>query len=227
MKKSLLHLLNIALMMSLTACSGCHRKKSGSPMDGHLSAGLYTNSFFGFTVTVPTNWIVLNRTDIETAPSRPAPPPKQVRNPMTGQMIDLPDMDTYDLITLVQSTNLFPDVTLTALGTTNCAFSVLGQYVTPFEEIHTGKDYLGMLVGVFAILQAPNQEFRSAGPSEVPVGGRKFYRDTFRRNMKTVQVSQRIYARVEAGYALIFVLTAPTESELDKLEQIMTTAQFH
>ena len=196
-------------------------------MDSRLNAGLYTNSFFGFTILVPTNWVVLNRTDIEKAASRPATPPKQVRNPMTGQMVDLPDMEIYDLITVVQSTNSFPDATLTALGATNRAFSVLGQYVTPFEEIHTGKDYLGMLGGMFGILQAPNQNLRNVGPSEVLLGGRKFYRDTFRRTVRTTPVSQRIYARVETGYALIFVLTAPTESELDRLEQIMTAAQFH
>jgi hypothetical protein len=215
------------LVLSTFLIAGCG-KKTSSPMDAHLNTGLYTNSFFGFTIAVPTNWVVLNKTDIDNASSRPAPSPKQMRNPATGQMFNMPDMEMHNLITLVQETNLFPDTTLTALGTTNLSFSVFGQNVQFLEEIHTGKDYLGMLAGIFEITTLPNHDdLTNTGPSEVLVGGRKFYHDTFRRNMKTTYVRQRIYSRVDNGYALIFVLTAPTEGDLDKLEQIMATVQFH
>jgi hypothetical protein len=84
-----------------------------------------------------------------------------------------------------------------------------------------------MLAGAFAIVAAPDGRVRADGPSEVSVGGRKFYNDTFRRNIKTKQVSERIYARVDGGYALIFVLSAPTDGELDKLEQLMTSVRFY
>jgi len=219
--------LPIALILVLVPCFGCHQKRSGSQMDGHLMGNVYTNAFYRFTLAVPTNWAVLNKTEIENAASRPAPPPKQVRDPGTGQMVDIPDMELYDLITLVEEPNLFPDKTLTALGSTNVSISAFGTYVLPLQDIQTSKDYLGMLVQICAIVQTPDRQLRNAGPKEVTLGGREFCHDTFRRAMKTMPVSQSIYTRVEAGYALVFVLSAPTDTKLAELEQMMATVQFH
>src|SRR5689334_6323918 len=101
--------------------SGCDGQKNQTKYavrpEGHLVADTYTNSFFGCSLKIPASWSVLNRHEIENPP----PPPllKRELNPFTGQSALIPDGTLYNLITLVEHTNLFPDATLTALAATN------------------------------------------------------------------------------------------------------------
>jgi hypothetical protein len=215
----------LLLATFLAGETSCSRKKAGRVIDAHLSANTYTNSYFGFSLKTPAGWAVLNRAEIENPP--PPSAPKQIRNPVDGLLIAIPDVEIYNLITVVERTNLFPDVTTTAMASTNIVLSVLAQDVSWNRDVHTGKDYLQMIFGIYDIVAPPGQRVQNAGPAEVEVGGRKFYRDTFHRTYKDIRVNERVYARLESRHALVFVLSAPTEGELDQLEQIIGTVSFH
>jgi hypothetical protein len=204
--------------------TGCRQKKYTARPEGRLIADTYTNSFFGCSLKIPANWSVLNRAEIENPP----PPTllKRERNPFTGQSFTVPDVELYNLITLVERTNLFPDATITAMAATNLALSVMCQNVSWNSAVHDGRDYLTMVKNIFEILAAPGRDLKFDGPSEVLVGGKKFYRDTFRGNAKNSQASWRVYSRVDHGYGFIFVLSAPTEAQLDQAEPLMATVRF-
>jgi hypothetical protein len=223
-------MLCLALAVLVICGIGCSHKRTAVPTDAHLTADSYTNSFFGFELKIPANWIVLNKIALENT-NRPITPPQRIRDPFSGGWIVMPDVEMHDLITLVQDTNALADPTMTALATTNVAFTVFGHNVQPLNEIHTGKDYLGFLAGVFATLARSDHDLHMSGPSEINISGRKFYHVTFQRTARAKQASgpvfERIYTRVEGGYALVFVLSAPTEGELNKLEQVLAAVRFY
>jgi hypothetical protein len=199
----------------------------GSPMkNARLVDSLYTNAFYAIALTIPSGWFVLNSDAINQATDAPPKTPEKRKNPFTDRVYELSDPELYNLLTVVEQTNGFCEAKITALGTTNVSFSILSQDVS-FLEVYTGKDYLGFLYRMFRVTTYGDERLIVAGPKEVDLNGQKFYCDTFHRHLRGTPVTHRIYTRVDSHRALAFVLTAPTEGELEKSEPILRAVQFH
>jgi hypothetical protein len=231
--------LRIAALSSvlMVVVAGCGRKATGKsgrtpkicPQNGKLSGQRYTNEFFGFTMDVPTNWAIYHRSELEQGIHREYPKPERHYSPMTGWM-EIPHIELYNLITTGDNAATLTDGTLTP---TNATLSVLSMYQAHFEDEgrpYDGRLPLAMLAGTMDILQQPKSgdsaDMEQTGPSEVVLGGRKFYRDTLRLTKRGVPLIRRFYGRIENEHSLIFVLLAPNDADLDRLEQILATTRF-
>ncbi len=201
------------------------RKPKPSPENGQLVGHLYTNSTFGFSLFLPTNWPVYHQAALEGGIHTNLPKPKRMHNPFGGGSFELPDMEVHNLLTTSEDVASLTDGTMTP---TNMTFSMLAQNVSFLPQMASGRNVLATWLGAFEITQHPNEgDIRGEGPREVSVGGRAFYWDTFHTESHGVPVVRRLYARVEQGYALTFVLIAPTDAELERVEKILATARFN
>lgn len=214
-----------AIIMAVLLGRELFRKPKPSPENGQLIGRLYTNSTFGFTVLVPTNWRVFHQAQLEHGIHTNLPKPRRIEVPFAGGSYELPDVEVHHLLTTSEDAASLTDGTMTP---TNATFSILAQNVSYLPQMESGRNVLATWLGAFETIQHPDEgNIQGEGPKEVSVGGREFYRDTFRVQPHGVPVVRRLYARIERGYALMFVLIAPNDAELDRVEMILATAHFN
>lgn len=232
MNRTLLRIAAVALVLML-AVAGCDRRAGNTPricpQNGKLTGRHYTNNFFGFTIDVPTNWAVYHRAELEQGIHREFPKPERHYSPMTG-WIEVPHTELYNLITTGDNPATLTDAKLTP---TNATLSVIAMHQAHFEDEgrpYDGRLPLAMLAGSMEIVQrttpGESADIAQTGPSEVVLGGRKFYRDTLRLTQHGVPLIRRFYGRIENEHSLVFELMAPNDADLDRLEKIVATTQF-
>jgi hypothetical protein len=201
------------------------RKPIPAPENGQLMGHLYTNSTFGFNLTLPTNWPVFHQAELEQGIHKNLPKPKRMSNPYSGGSFAMPDVEVHNLLTASVDANCLTDGTM---APTNTTFTILAQNVSFLPDVNSGKNVLGMWLNISEIAgPSHGDQIYPQGPKEVSVGGRSFYCDTFKVNHGDVSMQRRFYARVEHGEALVFVLLAPTDGEMSRLEQILATTHFN
>ena len=201
-----------------------HHRPHTSPENGQLRGHLYTNSYFGFTVTLPTNWPVFHQAELEKGIHTNLPPPQRIHSPLMGSF-EIPDVAVHNLLTTSEDAASLTDGTMTP---TNTTFTILAQNVSFIPEMRSGRNVLATWLGAFEITRhSDDNQIQAQGPKEAPIGGRTFYCDTFHASPHGVPVVRRLYARVEQGHALVFVLIAPTDRDLEPLEKILATAHFN
>jgi hypothetical protein len=113
----------------------------------------------------------------------------------------------------------------TTLGSTNAALIIMAQNLSWFPR-GDSHEALALLRSVLHNGYYTS-EVQSAGSAEVSIGGRTFARDSFRLKKRGVPMTERVYARIENNYVLEFLLIAPGDEELDRLEKTLATIHFN
>jgi len=213
MKRSFF-LVAIILVLSFAAPVS-NAQQTSSPDDGSVDNGVYSNRFFGFSVTHPKDWVVhgeatnirLRETGKERAASSGA---------LSAASSEASLKNTYQLLTMFQ----YP---MGAAIAVNPGFMLVAEKVSQVPSIVTGRDYLfhvrPMLVktGVVPL----NNE-----PVEVILSGQKFFRQDSHMQVNGVSVEQAILITVLKGYAIVFILSAKDRPTIDEMMKSVRTLKF-
>lgn len=205
----------IAIVFLLCIFSPVSHAQVSSPDDGGVVNGVYTNRYFGFSLSYPKDWVVhgeatntrLRELGKERAASSGA---------MSAASTEVILRNTYQLLTTFQ----YP---MGAAIAVNPAFMVVAEKVDHAPGIVTGRDYLlhvrplMIKTGLIPI----NDE-----PIELTLAGRKFYRQDSRMDLAGVAVEQSIIITVTRGFALAFILSGKDQASISELTRAVATLKF-
>lgn len=186
-----------------------------SPDDGSARGGVYTNRFFGFSVSYPKDWVVhgeaTNTRLKELGKARATS-----SGAMSAASSEVLLQNTYQLLTTFQ----YP---MGAAVEVNPSFMLVAERVSHAPAIVTGRDYLlhvrplMIKTGVVPV----NDE-----PAEFMFDGRKFFRQDSRIEISGLAIQQTIFITVSKGFALAFILSGKDQSAIDQLVQAVKTLKF-
>ncbi len=210
--------LAFVLMALLVFVAGCGNNvvESGKKVldSGSINNGIYTNDFFGISISIPTNWHVASEEELIQ---------------MIEEGNEMVAGDDEDLQKLIQESNLR---TVFLLSTTsndplsNASFMVMAEKLSFLQGVRTGKDYL-------EILQQNLEELVAQIPYEFPkeiytekIGNQTFHVLETTVDLVVAEFKQTYYTAVLNGYALAFISTTMDESEEDLLEGMISQISF-
>jgi len=205
-----------ALLVAGVLIFSCGEKKD---IDfGQFEAGVYTNSFFNLTLSLPNSWHVM---DLETRMELM----KRGGEIMAGDnknlkaVIDAAELKSLNLLTAYES----PPGSAVS---TNPGIMLIAEKVNQAPGIKRGSDYhyqAKKLMKLSRMQVSYPQEIY-----EIIIDGVSF--DVMETELTLgpgVQIRQRQYATIMNGYALLVALTYQDEYGLDQLERIVETITFN
>src|SRR2546422_8933961 len=128
-------LLGLALAAGL-ALAGCGQAQRGSPTDGRVVAGQYTNSFFGFAMTLPAGWTTASNAVLEQVQRSGLQTLANAnRDQELKRKIEASAQSSHQLLLASEK----PWGTAT---TSNPSLIVAAEKLSPSAGMRTGQDYL-------------------------------------------------------------------------------------
>jgi hypothetical protein len=208
--------IRVALFISIALITmACGSADQRSPNDGTLTDAAYENTYFGFTLPLPTGW--------------------SVATPQTeAHLIEVGRRTLADADELLQagieaaSAKSFQLLTVSehpvgAPVPFNPMIIVAAESVAHAPGVKTGADYLFHLRGV---LESSSVPYEPRGEIVAfDLGGRPFHRRDFEVSPPSGITQSYIFAR-EGDYALGFILTARDQSELEHLLGLVSKVHF-
>ncbi|HWN08801.1 MAG TPA: hypothetical protein VNO50_05910 [Pyrinomonadaceae bacterium] len=191
-----------------------HAQQFTGPEDATVSGGVYTNRFFGFSVTYPKDWVVhgdatnvrLREIGKERAASTGA---------MSAASSEVVLRNTYQLLTTFQ----YP---MGAAVEVNPGFMLVAEKVSHAPAIVTGRDYLlhvrplMLKTGVVPVGE----------PVELTLAGRNFFRQDSRMEISGTSIEQTIIITVTQGFALAFILSGKDQASMNEMIKAVATLKF-
>jgi hypothetical protein len=197
------------LVVCITLSAGCGKKASEEFDFGTVENSVYRNKYFGFAVTLPSDW------NIQDEEAR-----RQIMNAGAKALAggdknpDLAALQTANLLTAFKHP-------LGSKVPINSSIACVAERVVQEPSIARGRDYLAYSRKVLEASQV-DVSFAKEMSTEI-LGGRDF--DLMHVNMslagKTVQ--QAYYARIIKGYALVFVISYATEEDKATLKGVLNS----
>lgn len=203
----------IVLSLLLVGC----RKKASEEIDfGAFNKSVYTNSYFGVTVTVPPDWSIQDR---------------QTQEQLTkvgSEMVAGNDKNLKAALkaTEMETVNLFAVFKL-PLGSPvpfNCSIMGLAERVTGMPGIQRGRDYHFQVKKTLE-----SSQMQVTFPKEAytqRLGGVEFDVLEQQMTMRGLTIKQKYFTIIKKGYALSFVLSYTTEAEEVPLRKALETLSF-
>jgi hypothetical protein len=190
-------------------------QQTSTPDDGSVDKGVYRNTFFGFSVAYPKDWVVhgeatntrLKEIGKERATSTGA---------MSAASTEVILRNTYQLLTAFQ----YP---MGAVVEVNPSFMLIAERVSHAPAIVTGRDYLLYVrplmikTGVLPV----NDE-----PAPLMLDGRKFFRQDSRMQVNGVSFDQSIIITVNQGFAIAFILSGKDQPSIDEMFKAVGTLKY-
>jgi hypothetical protein len=195
---------------------GCGKKATDEIDFGAFNNSVYTNNYFGLTVTIPTDWSIQDQA-------------AQRRIMNLGEKIIAGDdkaMKTVLKAAELQMVNLFA-VYKYPLGTpvtNNPAIMAMAERVSQLPGIKRGKDYL------FQVRQTlESGQMQVSFPKDVytqRLGGVDFDVMDLELSIRGIKVKEKYFATVIKGYALSFIVMFKGDEEEPAQQKILDSLAF-
>jgi len=196
---------------------GCAQKSAEEEIDfGSIKDSVYTNNFFGISLTLPTDWIIQNREFFKKTIEVGA-------EAITGTDENM--KVAFDAAKL----NIVPLFAVSkheagAPVDSNPNLNSLAERIHLAPGIKKGTDYL---FHTRKFMEA--SQMKVSFPNDttsISLGGREFGVMDVEMNMMGATLKQKHYATVMKGYALQFVITYTKDEELPALQTILDSMKF-
>jgi hypothetical protein len=212
--KRIVFLFTIAIMLCFVARVS-NAQQTPSPDDGSVDKGVYSNRFFGFSVTHPKDWVVhgeatntrLREVGKERAASSGA---------LSAASSEASLKNTYQLLTTFQ----YP---MGSAIEVNPGFMLVAEKVSQAPSIVTGRDYL---LHVRPMLLKTGVVPLNNEPAELMLAGQKFFRQDSRMQINGVTIEQSVLITVLKGYAIVFILSGKDRPTIDEMMTSVRTLKF-
>lgn len=186
------------------------------PDVGRLDGSRYVSDFFGFSVEVPKDWVLLDTFTRDELKRR------------SKDLAKVEDAEKQRQINAsVERTTILLSVSKLPLGSTqsfNAVFSLIAERM-PSAIVKNGTDVLRSMERVF---KDTNMEVEFQGAiRETKIGGADFATATTKVTVPSGVFMQKYYITVRKSYALTFTYTYVDESDLAAIDEIMKTVKFN
>ncbi len=196
----------------VTACSASDEP---SPADATLTETTYENTYFGFTLPLPSGWSVATP-EAEEHIREIGKQALASDDPQLRASIEASAPKTFQLLTLTEHP-------VGAPVAFNPTIVVLAENVAHAPGVKTGADYLFHLAANLARGSIPYEPLGEVSATEL--GGRPFHRMDFEVAPPSGISQSYLFAR-EGTYVLGFVATARDQVELKELLGLVSQVRF-
>jgi hypothetical protein len=167
--------------------------------------GVYTNSYFHFTLGIPTGWAV-DAIKPAAASGQELPVSARTKGQPTAHQL------------LILSEN--------RSATSNPSLLIMAEKTAAVPGVKNAKDYLVLISRLMA--DAPIAYRPMQGIADVTVGGAPAVRLDFSARLTPQKTARQSYLISQRNdHILSFILSASSEQELRQLEQALQTVKFH
>jgi hypothetical protein len=184
------------------------------PLDlGRLDGTAYANNFFGLSLSIPRDWVVLDvqrHKEIIEESKKMASQEEEKRKKQFNESID-------------RSTILLSLLKLPAGQPGNASFMVIAERV-PADRIRTGVDVL-RTIETYGKTGNVRLEFQDAIRTE-QIGGTEFAVGTIKNSSPQGTFMQKVYVTTMHGYGLQFFFTYLDAADLRTFDSIMKTVNI-
>lgn len=187
-----------ALVMLAWLICGCGSKVS-APQDSVLKNNVYTNKFFAFKLRIPETWTVLKK-----------PNAREMRAASEALM----GGDKKAAAIAAESMSKVYCLLLARNVVVGMSIAVTAESLKDAPEMRTGKEYLEHSLDLMTGPDKPMQQVGDVNP--VQLFGREFYRADLAFSFMGVRQNQTMFATVDKGHALLFVMTARTPPAVEE-----------
>jgi hypothetical protein len=195
---------------------GCGKKASDEIDFGTFNKSVYTNNYFGLTVTIPADWSIQDQ--------------EAQRRIMKlgGKMVAGDDKNLKSLMKAseLKTVNLFAAFKYPA-GTPvafNPSIMALAEKVSQLPGIKRGKDYL-----FFARQILESGQMQVSFPKEIyteRLGGVDFDVMDLELSVRGITIKEKYYAAIIKGYALSFIVAFTNDEEESSDQKILNIVTF-
>ena len=188
-------------------------QRSGKPDDAHVEGDVYTNAFFGFSITVPDGWSIM---ELEKLRSIQRERRNQMLNSKNPRMrIVAEDQPSTQLLMISRApigsptpNNVLCNATATMVGGPISSREVVTHGINDLTEAKIGFTQRGEITGR-------------------DLGGVLFSEITLTLSMPKGDLVQKQVITVVKEHALAFILTAPNDQEMLSLESVLASIRFN
>jgi hypothetical protein len=195
---------------------GCGKKASDEIDFGTFNNSVYTNNYFGLTVTIPADWSIQD----QEAQRR--------LMKLGGNMLAGDDKNLKSLVKAseLKTVNLFAAFKY-PMGTPvtfNPSVMALAEKVSQLPGIKRGKDYL-----FFVRQTLESGQMQVSFPKDIyteRLGGVDFDVMDLELSIRGITVKQKYYMTIMKGYALGFIVSFTNDEEESSDQKILNTVTF-
>jgi hypothetical protein len=192
------HRVLFGVLFGLWLICGCGSKVV-TPNSSVLKDNVYTNKFFAFKVQIPDTWTVLKKPNAREM--------KATTEVLMGG-------DKKAAAAAVQSMARVYCLLLARNVVVGMSIAVTAESLKRVPEIKTGQEYLEQSLELMSGPGKPLQQAAEITP--VQLFGREFYRVDFAGSFMGVRQHQAMFATVDKGHALLFVMTGRTAPAVEE-----------
>jgi hypothetical protein len=202
----------------LLSLAGCGSFPSGSPDDGQVVSGVYSNSFFGFSMDLPNGWPVAPGNTMTTIQQNEHQAIAAKTRDLNFQpKLRAPRQDSHQLLLVSEKPWGTP-------AESNPSLIIAAEKALRRTGITTGQDYLVQVSRLLANSPLPYQPLGAL--AETRLGDRTFHRLDFTARLANKLSRQSYLATVDRGYSLVFIISGG-ENDFNSLEAALKTIRFH
>ena len=215
-------LLLIVCLASIAACKHetlymprVEKPDPDSPDKGIVKDGIYYNYFFNFSLPIPENWAVAGTATEEYIME--AGKAIVASDPQMEAAVEFSAQNVYQLLTI-------SEFEIGAAVESNSSFVLYAERVSHAPGIKTGKDYLMHVTRMLLEGNLPYE--RTKEGSLTKLSDKEFYREDVQLRAVGREIQQAYYATILGDFALVVVLSAQTEEQMTRLEEVASTLRF-
>jgi len=185
---------------------------------GKVENNKYTNSFFNFEMSVPTNWSVQSREQTDNL-SKIGKDMVSGSNKKMKEVLDASEINSanllaafkYDLKTAVQY---------------NPNLMIVAENLKNAPDIKTGGDYLAHTRNFLKQSQVPHDHIDDAS-KKTTIGGKEFYSMSVIVNYMGLKIHQTYYATILDGFSVVTTISYIDENQKKELQNAVNSITFN
>jgi hypothetical protein len=183
---------------------------SSSAILGELKGGVYTNEFFGLSLTIPDSFVVVNQKELEL-----------LQKVGVDLLTEDGEKNPSRLEKAIQETAVILGVFRFPVGEPNNSAVEIGVLRQP-----AGVTANMALAANASLLTGSAGYEMTRNLPEVSFGGVKFVGAEFERNIFGVNLKQRSYVAMRRGYSILISVVYTTEEGLEAMESLLNGIKF-
>lgn len=188
-----------------------------TPDPGRVEGGTYSNDFFGFSMTLPKGWVVLDADDNKKIMDAGKGLVEEGASELKKKGVEAAIVRTHFLVTASK----FPAGTP---GPGFNAFLICIAERIPTAVIKTEAEYVSAMQRPF---DGTSTKMELSSPLRTQkVGGADFTVADMKMTVGPVVTAQRYYVRITKGYALVAAYTYFDDADLKTFEEMMGSVKF-
>jgi hypothetical protein len=207
-----------ALILFAIIASTCYSQSKPIDFDyGRIENSKYLNSYFDFEITIPANWIIQNKEQME-----------RIAEAGTDLVVgDNANLKAAVKASEINSANLLVvyQYERGAAVDYNPSFTLVAENIRDFPGIKTGSDYLFQARRLLEQSQV-KYDYLDKEFSKEAIGGIEFYKMNAEIVYLGIGIKQIYYATILKGFSLIAIVTFTTDEQKADVMAAINSMKF-